>query len=127
MAKGRKTFDVGRDSKTGHFIPVKEAKERPRETTVERVPKRGYGDTENESTNRRPNTRHCEERSDEAISLRRTRLARDCFASLAMTVSDYPYTRRYNSMISSLDGTRGLLAGEPEARAWLAIIGSSSS
>ncbi len=41
----RKTFDVGRDSKTGHFIPVKEAERRPSTTTVERVPKPGYGDT----------------------------------------------------------------------------------
>jgi hypothetical protein len=42
---GRKTFDVGRDSKTGQFIPVEEAKRRPSTTTVERVPKSGYGDT----------------------------------------------------------------------------------
>jgi hypothetical protein len=41
----RKTFDVGRDSKTGEFIPVKEAERRPNTTTVERVPKPGYGDT----------------------------------------------------------------------------------
>jgi len=44
----RKTFDVGRDSETGEFIPVKEAERRPNTTTVERVPKRGYGDTKNE-------------------------------------------------------------------------------
>ena len=48
MSKGRKTFDVGRDSGNGQFIPVEEAKGRPRETTVERVPKRGYGDTKDE-------------------------------------------------------------------------------
>lgn len=48
MSKGRKTFDIGRDSESGKFIPVKEAKERPRETTVERVPKPGHGDTKNE-------------------------------------------------------------------------------
>lgn len=41
----RKTFDVGRDSDTGRFIPVKEAEKRPKTTTVERVPKAGYGDT----------------------------------------------------------------------------------
>ena len=41
----RKTFDVGRDAKTGQFIPVKEAKRRPSTTVVERVPKPGYGDT----------------------------------------------------------------------------------
>lgn len=40
-----KTFRIGRDSKTGEFIPVKEAKRRPNTTTVERVPKSGYGDT----------------------------------------------------------------------------------
>lgn len=39
-----KTFPLGRDSKTGEFIPVKEAQRRPNTTTVERVPKRGHGD-----------------------------------------------------------------------------------
>jgi hypothetical protein len=48
MSKRRKTFDIGRDSDSGRFIPVKEAKERPRETTVERVPKPGHGDTKDE-------------------------------------------------------------------------------
>ena len=48
MSKGRKTFDIGRDSDSGRFIPVKEAKERPRETTVERVHKPGRGDTKDE-------------------------------------------------------------------------------
>lgn len=41
MSTTRKTFDVGRDSKTGHFIPVKEAERRPNTTTVERIPSRG--------------------------------------------------------------------------------------
>jgi hypothetical protein len=45
MSKERKTFDVGRDSKSGQFIPVEEAERRPATTTVERVPKPGYGDT----------------------------------------------------------------------------------
>jgi hypothetical protein len=45
MANERKTFDVGRDSETGQFIPVEEAERRPNTTTVERVPKPGYGDT----------------------------------------------------------------------------------
>jgi hypothetical protein len=40
-----KTFKVGRDSKSGEFIPVKVAERRPSTTTVERVPKPGYGDT----------------------------------------------------------------------------------
>lgn len=40
-----KTFKVGRDSRTGEFIPVKTAERRPSTTTVERVPKAGHGDT----------------------------------------------------------------------------------
>ena len=39
-----KTFPLGRDSKTGKFIPVSEAKRRPATTTVERVPKVERGD-----------------------------------------------------------------------------------
>lgn len=40
-----KTFLLGRDSKTGEFIPVKEARRRSNTATVERIPKSGYGDT----------------------------------------------------------------------------------
>jgi hypothetical protein len=40
-----KTTLKGRDSKTGHFIPVSTARSRPTTTQVERVPKPGYGDT----------------------------------------------------------------------------------
>lgn len=40
-----KTFNVGRDSKTGRIIPVQEAKNRPNTTTIERMPKPGNGDT----------------------------------------------------------------------------------
>ncbi len=40
-----KTHKVGRDAKTGEFIPVKEAERRPNTTTVERVPNPGHGDT----------------------------------------------------------------------------------
>ena len=40
-----KTTKIGRDSGSGQFIPVKEAERRPKTTTVERVPKPGYGDT----------------------------------------------------------------------------------
>ena len=36
---------MGRDSKTGRFIPVDKARRRPKTTTIERVPKPGYGDT----------------------------------------------------------------------------------
>jgi len=49
----RKTFDVGRDSKTGEFIPVKEAERRPNTTTVDRIPKPGNGNTKNEPTRRK--------------------------------------------------------------------------
>lgn len=45
MSKGAKTFPLGRDSKNGQFIPVREAERRPNTTTVERVPKPGHGDT----------------------------------------------------------------------------------
>ena len=45
MAKRSKTHKVGRDSRTGEFIPVKEAERRPSTTTVERVPNAGHGDT----------------------------------------------------------------------------------
>jgi hypothetical protein len=41
----RKTFDAGRDSGTGQFITKEEAERRPKETTIERVPKPGFGDT----------------------------------------------------------------------------------
>ncbi len=40
-----KTFRVGRDAKTGQFIPVKIAERRKSTAIVERVPKSGYGDT----------------------------------------------------------------------------------
>lgn len=42
---GNKTHQSGRDSTTGQFIPVEEARRRPRSTTVERVPNPGRGDT----------------------------------------------------------------------------------
>ena len=35
---------VGRDSKSGQFIPVAEARRRPDTSVVERVPKPGSGD-----------------------------------------------------------------------------------
>ena len=38
-----KTFRISRDSKTGQFVPVGEVKRRPNTTTVERMPKSGYG------------------------------------------------------------------------------------
>lgn len=45
MSASSKTFKIGRDSKTGLFIPVSQAIRRPKTTTVERVPKPGRGDT----------------------------------------------------------------------------------
>ena len=45
MSTQSKTFQLGRDSRKGQFIPVKEAERRPNTTTVERVPKPGNGDT----------------------------------------------------------------------------------
>jgi hypothetical protein len=45
MSKQSKTFPLGRDSKTGEFIPVKEAERRPNTTTVDRIPKSGNGNT----------------------------------------------------------------------------------
>lgn len=38
MSKSKGT-KIGRDAKTGEFIPVKEAKKRPDTTTVETLPK----------------------------------------------------------------------------------------
>lgn len=52
MAARRKTFDAGRDAETGQFVSVKEAASRPKETTVERIPKRGHGDTKGEPARR---------------------------------------------------------------------------
>lgn len=38
MAKSSKTASVGRDAKTGQYIPVDEARRRPSTTVVEKVP-----------------------------------------------------------------------------------------
>lgn len=40
-----KSFKLGRDSRNGQFVTVREARNRPGSTQVEHVPKRGYGDT----------------------------------------------------------------------------------
>ena len=46
MAKETPKTRLGaRDSKTGEFIPLKEADKRPNTTQKERIPKPGYGDT----------------------------------------------------------------------------------
>ncbi len=39
MAKESKTTKIGRDASTGKFIPVKEAKRRPKTTVVETIKK----------------------------------------------------------------------------------------
>jgi hypothetical protein len=44
-----KTSPRGRDSSTGKFITIDQAKRRPNTTTIERVPKPGYGDTKRRS------------------------------------------------------------------------------
>ena len=43
MAKKGDTSLRGRDARTGQFITVKQAREDPRHTVVERVPKPGKG------------------------------------------------------------------------------------
>ncbi|MCS6297152.1 MAG: hypothetical protein H8K09_13030 [Nitrospira sp.] len=43
--KESKTTPRGRDSGSGQFTTVKYAKDHPRTTQVERVPKAGYGDS----------------------------------------------------------------------------------
>ncbi len=43
MTKKPETSLKGRDARTGEFIPVKEARQRPTTTTVERVPLPGKG------------------------------------------------------------------------------------
>ena len=45
MGKESRTSLRGRDARSGEFITVKEARDRPSTTVVERVPKPGYGDT----------------------------------------------------------------------------------
>ena len=40
MAKKSTTYQVGRDAKTGQFITVKEAKNRPNTTVVETIKKK---------------------------------------------------------------------------------------
>jgi hypothetical protein len=43
--KESKTTLKGRDASDGRFITVEEARRDPKGSTVERVPKPGYGDT----------------------------------------------------------------------------------
>lgn len=41
-SKGPVSTLKGRDSRTGHFIPLEQARRDPTHTTVERVPKPGH-------------------------------------------------------------------------------------
>jgi len=43
MAKERESRLAGRDARTGRFIPVEDARERPSTTVVERLPLPGHG------------------------------------------------------------------------------------
>lgn len=43
MANERESTLKGRDAKTGQFIPVKDARQRPNTSVVERVPLPGKG------------------------------------------------------------------------------------
>lgn len=45
MAKGSKTFPIGRNANTGKLVPVAVAKAKPKTHVVERMPKPGRGDT----------------------------------------------------------------------------------
>lgn len=47
MKKASKTFEIGRHARTGELTPVKVAKQHPTTHIVERMPKRGNGDTKN--------------------------------------------------------------------------------
>lgn len=49
-----KTFPLGRDSKSGKFVPVEKARNNPDRTVVERIPKAGFGDTKGPSKGPRP-------------------------------------------------------------------------
>jgi hypothetical protein len=45
MAQSSKTFAIGRNAKTGRLTKVATARAKPGKHVVERMPKRGYGDT----------------------------------------------------------------------------------
>lgn len=46
MSNKSKTHLGGRDSRTGQFIPIPVARQRPNTSTVERIPNPGRGDTD---------------------------------------------------------------------------------
>ena len=45
MGKNQKAFKLGRDARTGEFVPVEKARRNPDRYVVENVPKSGRGDT----------------------------------------------------------------------------------
>jgi len=45
LAKGSKSFPIGRNAKTGRLTTVEKAREKPATHVVERMPKAGQGDT----------------------------------------------------------------------------------
>lgn len=44
--RSKKTFPIGRDAKTGRLTTVKKAKSHPNTHVVERMPKKGRGDSD---------------------------------------------------------------------------------
>ena len=40
-----KTFKIGRDPETGELVTVMKAESNPKKYIIERMPKKGYGDT----------------------------------------------------------------------------------
>ncbi len=50
---GSKTFPIGRDAKTGRLESVRKAESHKSSSTVERMPKRGYGDTKSSTTKKK--------------------------------------------------------------------------
>lgn len=53
MSKEARTTLRGRDAGTGEFTTVEEARKYPGTHIVERVPKPGYGDTENKGNSKK--------------------------------------------------------------------------
>jgi hypothetical protein len=45
MSNSSKTFLIGRNAGTGKLAKVEKAREHPKTYVVERMPKKGYGDT----------------------------------------------------------------------------------
>ena len=43
--KDSKAFKLGRNARTGEFVPVEKARNNPDRYVVEHIPKAGYGDT----------------------------------------------------------------------------------